>query len=246
MKKNQKNKLTFKQMLIVLTVIYFKRHDDAGFFNFFDYLNAQVTLKGTADWGIAAGEVTALDAQFDIYKPLYDAIKIKNKRTPEQVEAHRAGRIAAENYIEDFANEFLINNSAINEETLNTLGFNRPSEERSERPFITETVFSGMNAQPGSRIEITCRTESDASRPSILPTADAVEVRYVAAAAGAVPPASWQDCPNAVISTKAKFTIELTPADAGKTIYAYARWRNNIEVQKSGPYGNRIETMVRG
>ena len=65
-------------------------------------------------------------------------------------------------------------------------------------------------------------------------------------AAGATPPATWKDCPNSIISTKSRFTIELEPTDGGKMIYAFLRWRNNIEVPKSGPYGDRIETMVRG
>ncbi|MEP7169698.1 MAG: hypothetical protein ABI855_10045, partial [Bacteroidota bacterium] len=230
---------TKQSFIIVLTVTYFKNLTDLAFFNFFKYLNEQVTLKkGT--WGITDGKATELDETFDAYNLLYSAITNKKTRTPQQVEDHREGRDAAQDYIEGFANEFIISNSAISNAACESLGFNRKADQRSERPVIEQTVFGEMKSMPGSRIKFTCRTQSDASRASMLDIADEVEVRYVIDTL----PATWQNCPNIVTSTKAIFSIELEPETAGKMIYAYLRWKNSTDIKKSGPYGNRVSAMV--
>jgi hypothetical protein len=225
--------------VIILTVVYFKELPDLAFYNFFTYLNEQVTLK-KGDWGITDPEAEGLEDAYDIYKPLYDAITNKKTRTAKQVDDHRTGRETAEKFIEGFANEFIVSNSTISKPVCETLGFNRKSDQRTERPVISQTVFAEMKPMPGSRIRVTCRTETDASRASILDIADEVEVRYVIDTL----PATWQNCPNTVSSTKAIFTLELEPETAGKMIYAYVRWKNSTDIKKSGPFGNRLSTMI--
>jgi hypothetical protein len=221
--------------------IYFKDLKDKPFYEFFDELQSEVGTNAAA-WLISPAKATEIANEFTTYQPLYDAIKVKNLRTKKQVDDHRAGRTVAEDYIEEFANEFIINNSNISKTTKEALGFNVPTDERSERPSINDVVFILLNALPGSRLEITCRTAADASRPSIHPDADAIEIRYFI---GTNPPATVKDCTGTEISTKSKFVIQLDPADAGKKIYVYARWRNNIDVNKSGPFTNMQSTLVR-
>lgn len=219
---------------------YFKELIDPDFYNFFKTLKTQVNTNHVA-WNILPAKNTELTDAFNVYDPLYTAIINEFFRTHQQVLDHRAGRDTAMQFIEDFANEFIIPNSAISDTTVGALGFNRKSDERQERPDITAVVFGMLNALPGSRIEITCRTASDASRASIAENADAVEVRYSVG----TNPATWEECPNKEISTKAKFTITLNPSDAGKTIYVFLRWRNNRDVIKSGPFGDKLSTIVR-
>jgi len=221
-------------------ITYFKDLADAAFYTFFEQLTAQVNANKVA-WNISAGKATELQAAFDAYKPLYNAIKIKMTRTPAQVEDHRTGRTEAEDFIEPFANEFIIPNSNISKSTKETLGFNVPSDERHERPVIEDTVFGKMDAQAGSRMEFICRTTSDASRPSMHPDADAVEVRY----AIDQEPATVDEAMNKELSTKAHFFILLSAAFAGKKIYAYLRWRNNSNPEKSGPWGDVLQTIIR-
>ena len=220
---------------------YFKNLGNAEFKEFFDELQGEVSTNAAA-WNISAPKVLEITTGFGTYRPLYDSIVNKMTRTPQQVADHTAGRTTSEDFIEEFANEFIVNNSAISASTKEALGFNVPTDERHERPTIEDVPFAGMNAQPGSRIEFTCRTQSDASRPSIHPDADAVEVRYIVAA---TPPATVNDCTGKETSTKSKFTIELNAADAGKKIFAFVRWRNNSEPAKSGPYGDMLTTVVR-
>jgi hypothetical protein len=55
----------------------------------------------------------------------------------------------------------------------------------------------------------------------------------------AVPKTSVTD-----ISTKARFTIQLTQADAGKIITVKCRWKNISDNSKSGPWSNPATTMV--
>lgn len=221
-------------------VTYFKELTDSEFYDFFKTLKTQVNTNHVS-WNILPAKNTELSDKFNIYDPLYTAIINEFFRTHQQVLDHRTGRDTAMDYIEDFANEFIIPNSAIGDTTVGALGFNRRSDERSERPVIEDVVYGMLNALPGSRIEIICRTASDASRASIAENADAVEVRYSVG----TDPATWEACPNKEISTKAKFNIALNPADAGKTIYVYLRWRNNRDVIKSGPFGDKLSTVIR-
>jgi len=220
---------------------YFRDLSNASFFTFFDYLQGQVTANMVA-WNIPVANAGALSAAFLVYKPLYNAIVNKQTRTSQQVDDHTAGRKTAEDFIQPFANEFIINNSAISNSTKEALGFNPPTSERHERPQIEDVPFAAMDALPGSRIEFTCRTQSDASRASMHPDADVVEVRYIIAS---TPPATVNDSTQKEVSTKAKFNIELNAADAGKKIFAFVRWRNNSEPEKSGPFGDMLTTTVR-
>jgi hypothetical protein len=222
-------------------VKYFKDLENAAFHTFFKYLREQVSLNQAA-WNIPLANVTALAGEFTTYDPLYLAIVNKQTRTPQQVDDHTAGRTVAENFIAPFANEFIINNSNISNSTKEALGFNPHDTERHERPQIEGVPFAGLDALPGSRIEFTNRTQSDASRASMHPDADVVEVRYMV---GTQPPATVSDCPLKEISTKAKFAIGLPPAQAGQKIFAFVRWRNNSEPEKSGPYGDMLTTTVR-
>jgi len=220
---------------------YFRDLSNASFFDFFKKLRTDAALNQAA-WNIPTANVTALGDAFTVYEPLYNAIKNKQTRTPQQVDDHTEGRDTAEDFIQPFANEFIINNSAISNSTKEALGFNPPTTEQHERPQIEDVPFAAMDAQPGSRIEFTCRTLSDASRASMHPDADVVEVRFIV---GTTPPATVNDCSQKEISSKAKFTIELNAADAGKKIFAFVRWRNNSEPSKSGPYGDMLTTVVR-
>lgn len=229
-----------KPLVIMLLVTYFKDLRNSEFNDFFENLEEEVRTN-FATWNIPLAVKDALTAAWDIYKPLYQAIKNKKTRTSEQVEDHQEGREVAEQHIEEFANQYIIPNPLISNSKKESLGFNPKSDEHHERPVITATVFAIMDALSGSRMQFTCRTANDASRPSIAENADAVEVRYNID----TNPATWQNCTEKEIVTKAKFTINLEPTSAGKMIYAYLRWRNNTDPEKSGPWSDKISTTIR-
>jgi hypothetical protein len=224
-----------------MPVIYFMKLENPAFFDMFEKLSIDVPANAAA-WDIDPLVAGTVPTAFNIYKPLNLAIRNKKTRTQIQVDDHIAGRIVAEAFIKDFANEYLINNSLISTSILESLGFNRTDGERHERPVIEETPFSKVDALEGSRVQFTNRTDEDASRASVHADADGLEVRY---AIGTTPPATWEDCPEKEFSSKAKFTTALGPANAGKKIYAFLRWRNNSNPEKSGPFGDMITTTIR-
>jgi len=224
-----------------MAVPYFKKLENLAFYDMFEKLSIDVPANAGA-WGIPVLVAGTVPAAFNIYKPLNLAIRNTHTRTKIQVDDHVAGRIVAETFIQDFANEHLINNKAISTSVLESLGFNRTDGEKHERPEIKETPYSKVDALEGSRVEFTNRTDEDSSRASVHPDADGLEVRYVV---GTTPPATWKDCPEKDFSSKAKFTTELDPSNAGKKIYAFLRWRNNSNPEKSGPFGDMITTTIR-
>lgn len=219
---------------------YFKNLSDADFNNFQNNLYSMVNLNALV-WNIPAAVVGELLAQKTNFDSLYAAIVNKITRTSLQVQNYREFRELYEQFIEDFANEYIINNSAISDSQKDALGFNVRNDHHAPRPQITQVVYGLLDALPGSRIQISCRTATDVKRPSVPPAADGVEVRWIIG----TQPATIDDCTEKEISTKARFTLELDPADAGKRIYAFLRWRNNTEVSKSGPWSDMLTTIVR-
>ena len=154
---------------------------------------------------------------------------------------HQEQREIWEEYVEGFANTYLIANPTISNSVLEGLGFNRRTNDPSPRPQIEAEVFAKMEPQAGSKMLFICRTDTDSSRASLAKDADSVEVRY----AIGTQPANYNACPFKEISTKARFTLELNPDDAGKRIYAFVRWRNSSDISKSGPFTDMLTTVIR-
>lgn len=219
---------------------YFKELSDSLFHTFFGNFNDKVTANGTA-WGIDSGKVTELDTVFTGYEPFYLAIVIKKTRTPKQVEDHRQKREDVQDYIEGFANEYIISNSAISDSLIGVMGFNRKANTTAPRPVITEEVFAKIEAQAGSKMLFICRTDTDSSRASVPENADGLELRYTIG----TQPATYLDCKEKEISTKARFTLALSPTDAGKKIYGYLRWVNFGDATKNGPWCDMLSTIIR-
>jgi len=91
---------------------YFKSLSDLEFFNFQANLVTQVTASAVM-WNIPPAIVTDLGNAQTQYEPLYNAITNKMTRTPQQVQMHQEAREEYEDSIEDFANEYILSNSAI-------------------------------------------------------------------------------------------------------------------------------------
>ncbi len=218
---------------------YFKNLNDAEFNNFQSGLYSAVS-SNVIVWNIPAPQVADLLAQKTIFDPRYAAIINKVTRTSQQVQDYHESREAYEQFIEEFANQYIINNAAISDSQKNMLGFNVRSDQHSPRPQITQVVYGLVEAKPGSQVQFLCRTASDAKRGSVPLIADGVEVRYSIG----VQPATVDQCDEVELSTKSRFVLNISPADAGKRIFAYLRWRNNSDVSKSGPWSDMLSTVV--
>ncbi|MFN0275274.1 MAG: hypothetical protein ACKVPJ_05990, partial [Chitinophagales bacterium] len=156
-------------------------------------------------------------------------------------EAHRAGRKVYEKYVRDWAGERLLYNSAISVQQRSTLQITIKDTVKTARPAIESAPFVDVEARKGARIVIECRVNGDSSRASIHPDADEVEVRYTVAT---TVPASPADCNLTETSTKAKFTLELDIADAGKKFNGFFRWKNTTDKSKSGPWSLLVSTTI--
>lgn len=111
------------------------------------------------------------------------------------------------------------------------------------RPAITTAPAVGLKAGGGGIVIITCRVESDSDRASMHPHADNIEMRYILTSVDAQPPTGPEECIHTYTSTRAIFRFEGGVGHPGKRLYAFLRWNNGSDKDKSGPW-SQIVTIV--
>ncbi|MGE0638190.1 MAG: hypothetical protein AB7P01_17225 [Bacteroidia bacterium] len=133
----------------------------------------------------------------------------------------------------------------------------------TERAAIEVTPHPLMKTLEGGMVKVKVRLFSDATRASMHPDADAVEIKYSVAAntaassptpptpgtpagGAATPaiPATVDECTSYFLSKKASFNLALGPAADGKKLYAFFRWINMSNPEKSGPWSGRFQTGI--
>jgi len=132
------------------------------------------------------------------------------------------------------------------------------------RPAIETEPGVIVNSRAGRKIDVECRVTGDSSRPSRHPDSDAIEWRAnvtpmpqtggttappPAGGTTAEPPATDTRQPTAPafrtgIVSKAKFTIQLPEADAGKMANIQCRWVNITDSTKNGEWSAAVSIMV--
>jgi hypothetical protein len=105
---------------------------------------------------------------------------------------------------------------------------------------IGEDVMVGLNIIGGGRMQVICRTSHDSNRPSIPAVANSVEIAYCIG----VKPNSVDDTTHRIISTRARFDIELGYNNTGKHVFAYARWYNTKHPLLAGTWSNMVIQMI--
>ncbi|MFI5220032.1 MAG: hypothetical protein ACHQNT_11145 [Bacteroidia bacterium] len=133
-----------------------------------------------------------------------------------------------------------IPDSLLNDADRNTLNLPKRDTITTPRPAIRIAPFAKASSLEGGLIEFICRTDSDSSRASVLSEADGVEMVYNV---GGTSPVSPSECTKNFFSTKAKFSISIDIAEAGKKLNGFMRWKNNSDPAKSGPWTS-ISAMV--
>ena len=106
---------------------------------------------------------------------------------------------------------------------------------------ITTQPYPLMKALGGMEIKIVVRVEDDASRASMHPDADSIEMLYVV---GFSPPASIADTTHQRVYKGAIHIIALAAADKNKNLYAFFRWKNETDDSKSSPWSNIVEVVI--
>ncbi len=205
---------------------------DKDFYTWQDNLVTLVTANLVA-WGIDPVVFAVITGLQTTYKPLFMAILNKATRTTTDIHSHRTGRKTYEQALRTFIRENLTGNKKLSNTDRENLGIPVIDTTKTERPKITDTVFFKMVSMPGTQIKFVCRRTTDSTRPSMHPNADTVEIKYKLGSA----PTGAADCPNTTTSKKASFILELDGTAAGQKIYAYARWKNDSDNKKSGPFG---------
>jgi hypothetical protein len=112
------------------------------------------------------------------------------------------------------------------------------------RPQITTSPHVDFKVEEGSYVLITNRVESDASRASMHPDADVVEMKYIFLPIDAAIPDTPDECPNTETSSKALFRFLAGMENAGKRMVAFLRWKNNTEPAKSGPWNQAMNIII--
>jgi hypothetical protein len=191
---------------------------------------------------MSAGNVTDWNNRMlllrdDIYLKYISA----NTKTPTVV--HQL-----QNFMEDFF-EFaqpllnsMASNPSANESDEGALNFKIGREEpvHPTAP-ITESCFVTLVSKGQGVIQISCKTATDSSRPSIPDDASAVEIRYLVADTA---PASVNECTGIETNPKANFRIDVGASNSTKKIFAYARWIDFSNKGRAGAYSAQASIVV--
>jgi hypothetical protein len=205
---------------------------DNEFFDFEDTLVTEVVAK-VIPWNIDPLKLAPVQAEKVIYDPLYNKIKNKATRNSTDITNHRIERKVYEKLIRTFAKENLFYNSSMTEADRQSIGIPPRDTIASPRPVISTDPNVKIKFLSGARVVFECREEADQTRPSMHADADEIEVVYQI---GTPQPADPESCNKTVMSKKARFTILAGISNAGKKFFAFLRWRNSSEPQKSGPW----------
>jgi hypothetical protein len=211
-------------------------------------------------WLIAGSKVSALQAAQAIYEPLYNAIKVKQTRTTAQVDAHKVGRKNYVAFLRTFVKENLVGNTAIPHDDKKALGINAGREGKGHRAPIETAPNVVVESMGGLEILIECRVEADSSRPSMHPEADVIEFRTAVSSTppgGTTivnpvpgpgenpPPANYKEATDVFTSKKAKFKKILDePTLVGKYLYIFARYVNQVDEKKTGPWSEVAHVRI--
>lgn len=209
-------------------------------FNVWQTNLVSVTTPKATGWGIPDADFKVVTDEQELYAPLYLKISNKGTRTKADIEAYNEVRADYEKKLRQFVAQWLSSNNLVSDGDRVSLNITVKDGGRTPRPAITTSPSIKLKALEGGRIKFTCRVESDSSRASIHPEADAIEVRYLI---GTATPAIPADCPNMTIKSKATFTLNLNLTDAGKKLYCFTRWINTSDENKSGPW-NTVSSVV--
>lgn len=102
----------------------------------------------------------------------------------------------------------------------------------TRREKIEDQLAVSAECMGGSFIKFRCRRNEDETRASMHKLADVIELRY---SISETPPTN-PILLNGLYSTKAIFTEAFGEENIGKKVFYWARWRNNISPNLSGPW----------
>jgi len=125
--------------------------------------------------------------------------------------------------------------SAITETDRSNLSLPAPDRIPTRRGAIEAEPLAGIKSLASARIKVRVRLDEDASRASMHPLADAIEMRYQI---GGTQPANALACPGTVISKKAMFTFDAGVDHDGQKFFGFVRYVNLTNPENNGPWSS--------
>ncbi|MFH0887763.1 MAG: hypothetical protein V1871_00970 [Planctomycetota bacterium] len=223
-------------------VDWIKTRDD----DFFNQQGAYVdrVVANALAWGIPAPAVAALVTLRAEYEPLYTKVQDKKNRTGADVAAHRDCRNRFQTALRAFHKEWVVNNSLIPLADKVILVGKVRDTEPTPRGKIELVPYIFLKAIGGGVIEVRSQTEKDATRVSMLKTADGIECRWTLVPKGEMPPEGVDDAKKTVVSRKARFTIDCGDKNAGDSFYGFFRWVNQSIPANSGLWTKALRVVI--
>ena len=113
----------------------------------------------------------------------------------------------------------------------------------TRRGKITTAPDVNIIPNEGGFMKIKTRVDSDASRASMHPLADAVEMKYQI---GGTAPTSASQCTNTFMSKKALFEFDAGQENAGQRLYIFCRYVNISNHENDGPWTTMHNAIIEG
>ena len=134
-----------------------------------------------------------------------------------------------------------LNFTDTDQETLNI-----PERDATNTPRgpIGDQPIVGVEAAGGGKLKFRVRITTDADRASLHPLADAIKLKYKIGAQGDVPPANPDECDKEARNTKALFDLATGSGNAGKIIFGYANYVNDVNPANDGPPSTLFQVMI--
>ena len=204
---------------------------NGGFDLFHKNLVKRVVLKAIA-WNIPIAKANELNTKSIKCANLYHVLRLRGNGTSGQVLEHEQFRIVFESYLRKFVNAYIRNNQSIIVEDMSYMGIKTRGKRRNKRTGIHGAPQVTIESIPGAYIRFVCRVESSTGRGSIHPESDGIEIRY---SIGTELP-DFNKLQYTIVRKRAHVKLDVKPAWRGKYIYAYVRWVNLTDDERSGPW----------
>ncbi len=192
-------------------------------------------------WKIPQADMQKLVNGQATYQPYYDDWSDEDARNKTIVENHKREYGIYVKLIRKFVARWLRNNGKVKSGSKAGLGLTVPDTKRTSRAKIETRPLVKAEMKGGALLKLQFRVEGDSTRTSMHPDADVVELKY---RIGGTEPASPAETNQTDTFSKARYHMQLDMADAGKFFYGFARWKNNTDNSKSGPWSLLIMIMI--
>lgn len=200
--------------------------------NFVDLIQANPT-----NYGLVAGDATALDAVRDPFRTAFDLAQDINTRTQPVVAGFNAQKSTTLTVIREYA-MIVLNDPGVSNELKTGLGLVIPSPPSRIPPPTTIPLVTILYAQPQTHTLRYADSTTPASRAKPAGVTSMQVFRTIATA-----PASDPDAASFVnASTTNPVLVSSSPSDAGKIATYFCRWANRRG--EVGPWSNPVSMML--